>query len=174
MKVMLRKSFGALAVLIALAILALGTRPSLASDASTAVQAQNVQAKIALANAKVAPGHDVGVTVDIAIEPGWHIYGNPVPEDFVATSVAFDSPVIAKQQIKFPPPTPVTFKGLGETLPVYEKSVRAAGTVLIDPKSKPGDYQIAGTFKFQECNDNICKMPQAVKFEIPVTVEAAR
>lgn len=168
----LRKSFGALAVLTAAAILGLVV-PAVASDTSTAVQAQNVQAKIALASAKVAPGHDVGVSVDIAIEPGWHIYGNPVPEDFVATSVAFDSPVIAGQQIKFPPPTPVTFKGLGETLPVYENSVRATGTVRIDPKSKPGDYQVAGTFKFQECNDNICKIPQAVKFEIPVTVEAA-
>lgn len=161
-----------LAAVIAAAIILPSVRAH-ASGSSTAVQAQNVQAKIALASARVAPGHDVGVTVDIAIEPGWHIYGNPVPEDFVATSVAFDSPVIAKQQIKFPPPTPVKFEGLGQTLPVYEKSVRAAGTVMIDPKSKPGDYQIAGTFKFQECNDNICKIPQAVKFEIPVTVEAA-
>ncbi|HUY39372.1 MAG TPA: protein-disulfide reductase DsbD domain-containing protein, partial [Candidatus Binataceae bacterium] len=160
----LRKSVSVLAAVIAAVMLRPSAR-ALASDTSTAVQAQNVQAKIALASGRVAPGHDVGVTVDIAIEPGWHIYGNPVPEDFVATSVAFDSPVIAKQQIKFPPPTPVKFEGLGQTLPVYEKSVRAAGTVMIDPKSKPGDYQIAGTFKFQECNDNICKIPQAVKFE---------
>ncbi|MHB8384386.1 MAG: protein-disulfide reductase DsbD domain-containing protein [Candidatus Binataceae bacterium] len=169
---MSRKSLSPLAAAVAAMLLGV-SGSALAADATTTVQAQNVQAKIALASAKVAAGHDVGVTVDIAIEPGWHIYGNPVPEDFVATSVAFESPVIAKQQIKFPPPTPVTFKGLGETLPVYEKSVRAVGTVLIDPKSKPGDYQIAGTFKFQECNDNICKIPQAAKFEIPVTVMEA-
>lgn len=152
------------------AMLIVAPRSVRAAAASTAVQVQDVQAQIALASAKVAPGSAVGVMVDITIAPGWHIYGNPVPEDFVPTSVAFDSPVIAKQQIKFPPPTPVKFEGLGQTLPVYEKSVKAAGTVQINPKTKPGEYQIAGTFKFQECNDNICKIPQAAKFEIPVTV----
>ncbi|HVA79523.1 MAG TPA: protein-disulfide reductase DsbD domain-containing protein [Candidatus Binataceae bacterium] len=167
---MLHRSFVVLIAVIAVAMLA---RAALAAGAATTVQAQNVQAKIALANAKVAPGREVGVNVDIAIEPGWHIYGNPVPEDFVPTSVEFDKRVIAKQQIKFPAPTPVKFEGLGQTLPVYQNSVHATGAVMIDPKSKPGDDQIAGTFKFQECNDNICKIPQAVKFEIPVTVVAA-
>lgn len=171
---MIAKIHTVLWALITLVIVVALPEAALAADAATTVQAQNVQAKIALANAKVAPGGEIGVTVKIAIEPGWHIYGNPVPEDFVPTSVEFDKTVIAKQQIKFPAPTPVTFKGLGETLPVYEHSVKAAGTLTIDPKSKPGNYQLAGTFKFQECNDNICKMPQAVKFEIPVTVAAAK
>jgi len=160
------------AVIALTALLALAPASARAAAASIAVQVQDVQAQIALASAKVAPGHEVAVTVDIAIAPGWHIYGNPVPEDFVPTSVAFESPIIARQQIKFPPPTPVAFKGLGETLPVYENSVHATGTVQIDPKTKPGDYQVAGTFKFQECNDNICKIPQAAKFAIPLTVAA--
>ncbi len=151
-------------------VLMLAPMSARASAVSAAVQVQDVQAQIALASAKVAPGHEVGVTVDIAIAPGWHIYGNPVPAEFVPTSVSFDSPVIAKQQIKFPPSTPVKFEGLGQTLPVYQNSVKAAGTVLIDPKTKPGEYQVAGTFKFQECNDNICKIPQVTKFEIPLTV----
>ncbi|HUY28284.1 MAG TPA: protein-disulfide reductase DsbD domain-containing protein [Candidatus Binataceae bacterium] len=168
MKMKLHRSLSALIAVLAVALLA---RAALAADAATTVQAQNVQAKIALANAKVAPGHEVGVKVDIAIDPGWHIYGNPVPEDFVPTSVEFDQRMIAQQRIKFPAPTPVKFEGLGQTLPVYQNSVHATGAVMIDPKSKPGDYQIAGTFKFQECNDNICKIPQAVKFEIPVTIE---
>lgn len=157
--------------LIVAAAIALASAPAAqAASASTAVEAENVKANIQLQNDKVAPGSEVPVNVQISIGPGWHIYGNSVSQDFVPTSVAFSSPIVAKQKIDYPAPTPVTFKGLGETLPVYQQSVTAKGSILIDPKAKPGDYRIPGTFKFQECNDNICKMPQAVKFEIPVSV----
>jgi hypothetical protein len=37
---------------------------------------------------------------------------------------------------------------------------------------KPGTSKIAGTFRFQECNDSICKLPQEVSFEIPIKIEA--
>jgi hypothetical protein len=34
-----------------------------------------------------------------------------------------------------------------------------------------GEHKLAGELKFQECNDQICKLPQTVRFEIPLTIE---
>ena len=139
--------------------------------ASATVSAEDVQAKIALSSDKTAPGHELGVAVDIAIAPGWHIYGQPLPENYVATNITFGSDIVAKQTLDLPPAVPLEFKALGETLPVYEGSFRATGTILISSRLKPGDYKLGGTLKFQECNDTICKIPQEVAFEIPIKVE---
>ena len=36
---------------------------------------------------------------------------------------------------------------------------------------KPGDYKLKGTLSFQECSDQICKIPQSVTFEIPFRID---
>jgi DsbC/DsbD-like thiol-disulfide interchange protein len=135
---------------------------------------EDVQATIAISPAKAAPGKRLDVTVKIQIAPGWHIYGQPLPENYVPTTLSFDKVLVANQSIELPKATPVNFKGLGETLPVYQGIVKASGAIVLKDGLKPGSYRIGGEFKFQECNNLICKMPQALKFEIPVTVAAAR
>jgi DsbC/DsbD-like thiol-disulfide interchange protein len=137
-------------------------------------QGEDVQATIAVSPAKATPGKRLGVTVNIKIAPGWHIYGQPLPENYVPTTFRFDKTLLANQSIELPKPTPVNFKGLGETLNVYQGDVTARGTIVLKDGLKPGNYRIGGEFKYQECNNLICKMPQALKFEVPVTVAAAR
>jgi DsbC/DsbD-like thiol-disulfide interchange protein len=143
-------------------------RPGIAN-----VQGEDVQATIAVSPASAAPGKRLGVTVNIRIAPGWHIYGQPLPENYVPTTLRFDKALLASQSIELPKATPVNFKGLGETLPVYQGDVKASGTIVLKDELKPGNYRIGGEFRYQECNNLICKMPQALKFELPVTVAAA-
>ena len=140
--------------------------------ASVSIGAEDVQAKISLSSAQAAPGQELGVVVDIAIAPGWHIYGQPLPENYVATSLTFAGDAVAQQSMVLPPAVPLEFKALGETLPVYEGSVQGKGSILISGSVQPGTTKIRGTFRFQECNDSICKLPQEVPFEIPVKLEA--
>jgi hypothetical protein len=45
--------------------------------------------------------------------------------------------------------------------------------VRFKQKLPPGDHQLAGTVSFQECSDSLCKIPQTVRFEIPIKIEAA-
>lgn len=141
-------------------------------NTTVAVSADDVNARVSLSSDKTVPGHELGVAVDIEIAPGWHVYGQPLPENYVATSVTFKGDVVAKQSLDFPPATPMEFKALGETLPVYAGRLRAKGTVLIGSRLKPGDYKLGGSLRFQACNDTICKVPQEVAFEIPIRVEA--
>jgi hypothetical protein len=140
--------------------------------AAVVVDAGDVSATISLSSARAAPGQELGVAVDIKIAPGWHIYGTPLPENYVATRVNFDGEIAATQSLTFPAPVPMEFKALRETLPVYEGSIRAKGTVLISRRLKPGDHKLSGKLKFQECSDTSCKIPQQVAFEIPIEVEA--
>jgi len=77
-------------------------------------------------------------------------------------------------------------KSLGETLPVYSGEIRAVGKLgikwsppalakFLEPFGKliePGAYKIGGTLRFQACSDDVCETSQAIKFELPLTVEA--
>ena len=141
-------------------------------SASVSIVADDVRARISLSSAVTAQSLELGVNVELTIAPGWHIYGEPLPEGYVATNVKFTSEFVSDQHLTFPPPRPVEFKMLGETLPVYENTVRAKGTIAINRRAKPGDYKLTGVLKFQECSDRECKIPQQAPFEIPLHIDA--
>jgi DsbC/DsbD-like thiol-disulfide interchange protein len=142
------------------------------SRTKTVVEAGEIKAHIALSNAHAFSGQRVGVTVAFDIAPGWHIYGRPLPEEYTPTAVTFDNDLVSRQNLDFPKPTPVKFESLGETLPVYQGRVTAVGAILLRRKLVPGEHRLGGTLSFQECNDNLCKMPQRVRFEIPLLIDS--
>jgi DsbC/DsbD-like thiol-disulfide interchange protein len=143
------------------------------SPKAAVVRAGDVQAIIQPSVRQAAPGQDIAVSADFTIGSGWHIYGKPISTDYVPTTVTFDNGLIAKQTMDFPKPEMVKFEALGQTLPVYKGSVHAGGNLKLRPDLKPGNYQLAGKVEFQECSDNICKMPQSLNFEIPITVASS-
>jgi DsbC/DsbD-like thiol-disulfide interchange protein len=137
------------------------------------VQGGNVKARIALSADRSSGGRQIGVVVDFNVAPGWHIYGEPLPagEGLTPTSIKFESDLVARQKLDLPKPTPLRFEALNETYPVYQGSFKAVGNIVLAQKLKPGDHLIAGTFNFQECNDAICKMPQSVRFALPIKID---
>ena len=140
-------------------------------NASVTINAEDVRMTLLLSNDKVAPGQELGTDVSIDIAPGWHIYGEPLPRNYRATSLVLSGDSVAHQSLSMPPAKPLELKALGETLPVYQGMIRAKGTILITSKLEPGRHRIQGILKFQECNDTICKLPQEVSFAVPITVE---
>lgn len=179
-------SISVLAALIAMAIAICTTKSVAASDnlldnpgpasgeKTTSVAAGNVQAVIKPSLDHGAAGQEIGVVADFNIAPGWHIYGKPLPHGYTSTAVAFDNDLVAKQTFDFPKPQMVSFAALGETLPVYQGNLRAKGKILIRAGLQPGAYKLSGKVDFQECSDQICKMPQSIAFQMPFKVDAAK
>ena len=137
------------------------------------VRSGDVEATIAPAVRQAAPGQDIAVSADFIINTGWHIYGKPISTEYIPTSVTFENGLIAQQSMDFPKPQMIKFEALGQTLPVYQGSVHAGGNVKLRADLKPGDYELAGKVEFQECSDNICKMPQSLPFAFPITVASS-
>jgi DsbC/DsbD-like thiol-disulfide interchange protein len=144
-----------------------------AADApGIAINADDIRATIRLSSNRAVPGRELGVSAEFEIPSGWHIYGQPLPDNYVATALEFEPETVSAQSFDFPKATPVEFKSLGETLPVYSGTMRAFGRILIKSGLKPGEYKLKATLRFQECSDQICKLPQKVAFEIPITIDA--
>jgi len=145
-----------------------------------------LRATVMLSTDRCFPGQEIAVGLQIRLNPGWHIYGTSVPTNYQALTLTFDSPVVAEHSLNLPPPTPLLLKALGETLSVYTDEIQAVGALRIKwsppvpapfmealgAHIEPGEYPITGTLRFQGCNDEVCAMPQAIPFTVPMRIEA--
>ena len=135
------------------------------------VTADDVQAKIVLSATQSYSGQQLGVAVEFEVAPGWHIYGEPLPEGYTPTSLKFDDQLVAAQTLNLPKPEMVKFEAIGETFPVYHGNFKASGSVRLKQNLAPGEHTLAATLSFQECNNELCKIPQSVRVEIPIRID---
>ena len=141
------------------------------SATAALVQTEDVTAKVILSGAHSYSGQQLGIAADFAIAPGWHVYGKPLPAAYTPVEITFDGDLITSQELVFPQASPVEFKALGETLPVYAGKFRAIGRILLKQKLPPGEHKLAGTVQFQECSESECKIPQKLRFELPLRID---
>jgi hypothetical protein len=153
---------------------------------STEIRAGVLSATVSLSTDRCFPGQELGLALDLRLDPGWHIYGRPLPANYQAIDLTLESPILGEQSLDFPAAQTLPLKALGETLPVYSAGLKAHGKVGIKwsppmrapflkplgEKIEPGPYRIAGTLRFQACSDDVCEPPQAIRFELPLTIEA--
>ncbi len=143
----------------------------LAAESSVKVAAGDLAAVITLSADHAGPGQELGVVANFTLGPGWHVYGEPLPEGYIATKVKFADDLVASQSMNFPKATPVEFAAIGEKLPAYKDRFRATGKIRLKPAIKVGPTALKGTLQFQECNDQICKLPKTVEFELPLKID---
>jgi hypothetical protein len=153
---------------------------------SAVITTDVLSATVALSTDRCFPGQEIATSVSIRITPGWHLYGQPLPDHYRATQIAFSGPLVGDQSLELPPARPLLLEALGETLPVYAGEIRAVGKLgikwsppgpakfleAIGARIEPGDYKIPGELRFQACSDTVCEPPQAIKFELPLHIEA--
>jgi hypothetical protein len=152
---------------------------------SIEIKAEVVTGTVSLSTDRCFPGQELGVVLELDLKPGWHIYGEPLPANYQPTRLTFEGPLIDQQSIEMPPAKPMLLKAIGETLPVYERKLRSVGKLgikwsppmpanfleTLGPRIEPGLYTIDGILRFQPCSEEMCEMPQSVRFQLPLKIE---
>jgi hypothetical protein len=107
------------------------------------------------------------LTVELAIEPGLHVYARPVPEGFVPLTVQV-APIdgVEVGELEGPEPEPFRVEGLDEQFFVYEATLKV-GLPLTFTK-RVGDQTVAATVRYQACSATDCLVPQAIRLDLPV------
>jgi DsbC/DsbD-like thiol-disulfide interchange protein len=104
-------------------------------------------------------------TFRLAIEPGWHLYANPVAkEDFpgIPTTVTLEGrPQPADVKVHYPPGKLVKDPVAGDHF-IYEGAV----TIEAQFRRPAGAGSLEATIKLQACNEHKCLLPATVK--VPV------
>ena len=125
----------------------------------------------------------VGVLHDLlvrfAVPEGLHLYGEPVPTGMVATSVDFDDDEgLVARPAEFPETIEHTLAGTGEVLHVFEGEVTIRVPITHNGRSlqwrDDGStfIEVAGTVRWQACDDDVCHLPQTYRFELEVPARA--
>jgi hypothetical protein len=144
-----------------------------------------LEARVTLSTDQCFPGQELALSLDVRLKPGWHVYGKPLPSNYQTTELTIQGPLVDEQSIELPPPSPMVFEALGETLPVYTDRLKALGKVHIrwsppmpakfleglGEPIKPGPHKLQGVLKFQACSEAVCEPPDSIGFELPLTIE---
>jgi hypothetical protein len=142
------------------------------SDAPTVtLESGALAVQIGLPSAKAFAGQEVSFFAHFALQPGWHIYGTPVPAGYTATSVTFEGPSVMRQKLELPAAELLDIPALCETLPVYSGSFRGIGTLLLKHPLPEGRLVLQGRLACQQCSDTVCEPPETMSFELALTLE---
>jgi hypothetical protein len=115
--------------------------------------------------------HDL--IVRFAVPDGQNLYGDPVPDGMVPTSVEIepDAGLVVKPAV-FPPTIPHTLAGTGETLQIFEGDVviRVPLTHMSRSLTRLDDgslvQRVEGTVRWQSCDDDVCHLPRIERFTV--------
>jgi DsbC/DsbD-like thiol-disulfide interchange protein len=141
------------------------------SSVSDFGQAQGVQVIARLDSPTYRPLQHLGLTVDITIDAGLHVYGQPIPEGFIPVSIdvaPLNGLVVGAPE--FPAPTLHRLEGLEEDFYIYEGTL--AVTIPLTFSQAVNDPSISLTVGYQACSDEAgCFMPQKIQLRLPVQPE---
>jgi peroxiredoxin len=117
--------------------------------------------------------------VRIAMDPGYHVYAEPLPESYVATTVEV-GPVegLDVGAPVYPPTHPREFPELGVTLPVYDDTaviaVPVTATAALFARAAagaPAAARIPVRVTYQACSETVCHRPRTVELALEAPLE---
>lgn len=148
-------------------VLGLAVVAALAGEARAQKKSDAV-VKVKAEAGKLADDGAQTVTVTLTVEPGWHLYANPVGfEDLesVQTTVTVkgESP-LKSVKIDYPKGKTVKDQALGAEYNEYEGTVAIKAHV----QRAPGDAgPLTVAVKFQSCSAKQCLLPATVQIKVP-------
>ena len=132
-----------------------------------------VSLEVILDGESLATGVLRDLIVCLRVPDGQHLYGKPVPEGMVATTVEFEeSEGLVVMDPIFPPTSTHVLNGTGEELQVFEGDVVIQVPITHNQRSmeKLDDgsraVRVAGTVRWQSCDDDVCHLPASQTFEL--------
>lgn len=143
---------------------------------------EDVRVRAYLDGPNLVPGLLRDLVVEFTVPEGQHLYGQPVPDGMVATSIEFDpDDELIVRESQSPDTSPHEI-ATGEVLHIYEGVVEIRTPITVvgghglaqdgeEAVLGIGDRLISGVAQFQTCDDDACGLPQTARFEVPVRVE---
>lgn len=121
----------------------------------------------ALDSATFVRGERIGLRVTIALAPGVHTYGRPLPEGYIPTTLTLHGPdTVEFEPVAYPPTEPFRADWLDEELPAYSGQITLTTAVIFAEQRE--DVTLTATLRFQACTTEECFIPERLTFTLPL------
>jgi DsbC/DsbD-like thiol-disulfide interchange protein len=130
-------------------------------------QSEGVQVRASLDSPTYRFFQRLWLTVELHVDAGWHIYGQPLPAGY--TPLTIDVAPIAGMVVGepiWPPPQPYHVELLDEEVPIYEGKVTVSVPVTLTEEGDDQTLQV--TVRYQACSAADCLLPSTVKLQVPL------
>jgi Disulphide bond corrector protein DsbC/AhpC/TSA family len=107
------------------------------------------------------------LTVELTVDGGLHVYGQPIPEGYIPLSIAVAPRAgLVVGEPRWPAPHPYRVEGLDEELSVYEGKVTVSLPLTFTQEG--ADQTLYVSVRYQACNDTDCFLPSTITLQVPV------
>ena len=115
-------------------------------------------------------GSTYRVAVQARLDGGFHVNSNePLEDGLIATELRLDPPDgIRLEGIAWP--ESFLFEVGGEPLAVFDEEFVIGAGLALDPDLELGEYVVAGSLRYQACDDTICYFPTTADLEFHLSV----
>jgi hypothetical protein len=111
--------------------------------------------------------------VEVEIEPGWHVYGRPIPEGYTPLAVEIHADEgLAAGEPEYPPARPFRVEGLDEEFNVYEGRLHLLIPFAVNVAAETGARTLGVSISWQACSESECLVPEM--HEMKIVLEEAR
>ncbi|MGA2186636.1 MAG: protein-disulfide reductase DsbD domain-containing protein [Bryobacteraceae bacterium] len=144
-----------------------------ASLGGETVSGRQARITTSASTAVVHAGERITLAVEVDLRPGVHVYA-PGVEGYIPISWTLEESAAYKaREVEMPVARKLYLEAIDETVPVYEGRFRLVRDVTIGPGSvvHEGRLSIAGTLRYQACDDRMCYKPEKLALQWILTVE---
>jgi hypothetical protein len=126
---------------------------------------------IAISDTMAYPAQILTLRIDFSLKQGFHLYGSPVPKDYIPLSIELKSnPNVNLDPIEFPETKELTLKTINETFYILPNEFTLTSSFRVKKQPQLGNHGLYVVIKFQACNDTSCKMPEELQFQLPLVI----
>jgi len=120
----------------------------------------------------VQPGERFEVTVVLAIDEGWHLYGkNPDIDFLVPSDVSITGPDgVEVGEVERPEPHRMTDPILEKEVNTYSDAIRFRVPVTVTERVEADSLVLELTVDTQACDDSRCLPPETTELQLPLAV----
>lgn len=128
-----------------------------------------VRARLSLDAPAYRPYQRLQLAAVVTIEPGWHVYGTPVPEGYTALSLEVTPvPGLEVGTPIWPEPRPFRVEGLDDRFFVHEGTIRGREPVTFALAPGSGTQIVRAALRYQPCSAAECLPAAELRFELVV------
>lgn len=112
--------------------------------------------------------------VDVDVDEGLHLYGEPIPDGYIPTRVEVSGPEgVRIEAPRYPETRPFRVEGIDEDFRIYEDDLRIGVMVQrSDPELESIPLDV--TVSYQACTDRECFLPQTKTLHLDVPTAALK
>jgi DsbC/DsbD-like thiol-disulfide interchange protein len=112
--------------------------------------------------------------VVIDVDPGWHIYGRPIPDGYQALTVELEGiPEVEVRPAQYPLARPFVVEGLDEQFHVYEGRVQVVVPFAVRVPPGHGAIDLKIVLQYQVCSETECLPPDRMELKLQLDEAAA-